>query len=332
VEAVSGPPPNEHYVRRGPFKISPTTRQRLWDSVARINADLLHVEMDYAAAMLGLPGYPTRLPLVLDSGCTYHLSYLREARWARSPLDRARALVRWFRLRRYESRLAAAMDTILAVSQKEAEILARLCPTVRTVVVPNGVDCESFPYQPLGGDVLFCGSLAWPPNYDAVLFFLERILPRVRAKGCDASVLIVGVGVDEEVRRLAAADGRVLLPGHVPEMAPWLARARVVINPMRGGGGTRLKVLEGMASGRPIVSTQIGSEGLEVTDGREVLLKDDPAAFADAVCNLLRNQELAAAMGRAGRALVERSYDWRVCLAPLGPLYDELAGARQSTS
>jgi glycosyltransferase involved in cell wall biosynthesis len=310
-------------VRHGPFKISPTHCQRLWERIACLDPELLHIEMDFAAAVLGLPGHPTQVPLILDSGCTYHLSYLREAKWAGSFLGRARALVRGLRLRLYESRLAAAVDMVLAVSQKEAGIVTRLCPTAATRVVPNGVDCKQVFPRPLGSEVLFCGSLAWPPNRDATRYFLRRILPRIRNAGCGAEVAIVGGGTDETIRGLAAADGRVLLPGHVPEVASWYARARVVINPMRGGGGTRLKVLEGMASARPVVSTRIGAEGLEVTDGQEVYLRDDPAAFADAVCRLLRDDGLAAAMGKAGRALVESRYDWEECLSPLDALYGE---------
>lgn len=311
-------------VRRGPFMVPEAISDRLWDLIARVEADVVHVEMDYAAALLGLPMWSAPIPIVLDSGCTYHLSYLREVCWARSPVSRLRALVRWFRLRRYEARLAAGVDVVVVVSAKEAAILRRLHPGVHSPVVPNAVDCGAFPCPPLGSEILFCGALTWPPNRDAVLFFLRRILPRIRAAGYQPRVALVGAGTDPAVQRLAGAVGSVLLPGQVPDILTWYARAGVVINPMRGGGGTRFKVLEGMASGRPVVSTRIGAEGIEVTDGREVLLADDPTAFADAVCYVLRNPEAAAAMGQAGRALVERRYDWKTCLAPLDTLYEEL--------
>lgn len=325
VETLSGLIRDGKRERVGPFSVPRGIRERLWECVTRTGAEILHVEKSYGAAVLGLPTRPVPLPVVLDDACVHHIRYRREAKWAHSPWHRARALVRWFRLRRYESRLAAAVDAVLAVSAEEAAIIGAFAPETRVAVVPNGVDCDAIRPLPLGKDILFCGAFTYEPNRDAAMFFLREILPRLRAAGCLAEVLLVGAGPDPELHRLAEGDGSVQLPGWVPHMTPWYARAGVVINPMRGGTGTRLKVLEALAAGRPVVSTRIGAEGLEVSDGREVRLADDPASFAAEVFRLLRDQATAGAMGREGRLLVERNYDWKRCLAPLDTLYEELA-------
>lgn len=306
------------------IRVDPGTRERLWEAVGRTGADILQVEMTVGAAMLGFPDRPSPIPLVLDEACAYHVSYRREARFAGSAWRRARALVRYVRLRRYEARLAAAADAVLSPSADVAATISAFAPRTQVLVVPNGVDCMAIRPLPLGTDVLFCGTFAFWPNRNAAVFFLQQVLPRLRAAGCFAKVLLVGAGLDREVTRLAEGDGRVQLPGSVPDMTPWYARAGVVINPMRGGGGTRLKVLEALAAGRPVVTTRTGAEGLQVSHGREVWLADDPASFAAAVERLLRDRPSAEAMGRAGRSLVENLYDWERCLARLDTLYEQL--------
>jgi glycosyltransferase involved in cell wall biosynthesis len=324
IETIPGPAVNVARDRVGPFSVPRGVRQHLRELVEQSGAELLHVEMDYAAAILGLPVLPVPIPVVLDSACTYHMCYRRDAGLPGSLWQRSRALVRWYRMQRYETALARAADVVLAVSQEEAEIVTEIAPNVRTAIIPNGTDCKAISPQPLGKDILFVGGLTWSPNRDAAQYFMGEILPLIRAAGCQAEVLIVGADPDVKVQHLAASDGHVQLPGRVPDIAQWYARAAVVINPMRGGGGTRLKVLEALAAGRPVVTTRIGAEGLDVSDGKEVCLADDPAAFAEKVLWLLRNREAAQAMGRAGRVLVEARYDWTRCLAPLETLYSGL--------
>jgi glycosyltransferase involved in cell wall biosynthesis len=148
------------------------------------------------------------------------------------------------------------------------------------------------------------------------------VAPRLGTDGPE--VLVAGREPGPELEALAVAAPRLRLLGFVPDLGPLYARAGVFVNPMRGGGGTRLKVLEAMAAGKAVVSTSIGAEGLALTPGRDVIVADTAAEFAAAVRGLLANRAQAARLGLAARALVEARYRWELCAAPIEDLYASL--------
>jgi glycosyltransferase involved in cell wall biosynthesis len=163
----------------------------------------------------------------------------------------------------------------------------------------------------------------YPPNVDAAVWFCEQILPTVRARLPEFMFRIVGRDPTPQVRALARHQG-VVVTGQVPDIAPHLADCLALLVPLRSGGGTRLKIIEAMALGRPVVSTPIGAEGLEVVDGQTILLAETAGQFADQLVALVNSPELRDRLARHGRALVEARYDWRQCLAGLDRLYDRL--------
>lgn len=157
--------------------------------------------------------------------------------------------------------------------------------------------------------MLFTGTFGYAPNAEALRWLLSEIWPQVVARRPDARLLVVGKGVPDEIAALASPS--VELAGWVPEMQPWFDRAQVVIVPMRSGGGTRLKVLDGLASGRPLVSTTMGVMGVDVRGDEQVLLADGAEPFAEAVVRVLDDPALAARLGAAGRQIAEQVYDWQ---------------------
>ena len=159
------------------------------------------------------------------------------------------------------------------------------------------------------------------PNVDAVLWFVQRVLPRVRAELPGAHFVVVGQHPHRRLDPLRE-DPAVTLPGWVEDTRPYIARAAVYVAPLRVGGGTRLKLLEAMAMGKAVVATRLGAEGYPVTDGGELLLADTPADFAAAVVALLRAPERRAALGRVARAFVEQRYDWRVIVPRVEAVYE----------
>ena len=158
------------------------------------------------------------------------------------------------------------------------------------------------------------------PNVDAVLWFARHVLPRVRADVPDVCFFVVG---QRPHRRLDVLrrDPAVVLTGWVEDVRPYIAQAAVCVAPLRIGGGTRLKLLEAMAMGKPVVATRLGAEGYPLADGRELLLADTPADFAARVIALLRAPERGATLGRAARAFVQEHYDWRVIVPRLEAAY-----------
>ena len=230
------------------------------------------------------------------------------------------------RMLRYERRMLARFDGILAVSDADRETFARLYPGAIAQpahVVPTGVDTEYF--APSAGSqqparLIFTGSMDWLPNEDAMLYFCRDVLPAIRAEVPDVALTIVGRTPTPAVKKLAEERG-VTVTGRVDDVRPFMRDASVYIVPLRIGGGTRLKIFEAMAMGKAVVSTTIGAEGLPVTDGEHVLLADDPATFARAVVHLIRDTGHRTRIEAAARALVLARYDWS---AVAGELEDAL--------
>jgi glycosyltransferase involved in cell wall biosynthesis len=148
------------------------------------------------------------------------------------------------------------------------------------------------------------------PNEDGIAWFCDEVLPRVRARVPDATLAIVGRNPTGKVRDLATTHTGVSVTGTVPDVRPYLERAGVLVVPLRVGGGTRLKIYEGMAMERATVSTTIGAEGLPVDDGAEILIADDAADFADAIVRVLQDAAFAAAIGQRAAARVRRDFSW----------------------
>jgi sugar transferase (PEP-CTERM/EpsH1 system associated) len=226
------------------------------------------------------------------------------------------ALYSWFqwqKLRRYEALCCRTFDRVIAVSDTDARALQALCPGLAVTVLPNGVDTDAFRPVPLperpSPVLVYTGKMDFRPNVDAMLWFCQRVLPRIAARFPNVRLTIVGQRPHPRLRPLGQ-DPRVEITGYVPDVRPFIARATVFVVPLRMGGGTRLKVLEAMAMGKAIVSTHLGCEGLAVTSGREVLLADEPLTFAEQVVRLLGDPAWARELGAHARSFAERHFAW----------------------
>ncbi len=240
--------------------------------------------------------------------------------------------LQWRRLRAYEGRVCREADAVIAVSDADARLLRRLAPGARLVVLPNGVDTVAFAYREPSTapaappTLLFTGTMDYRPNVDAMLWFAAVIWPRLRAARPDLRCLIVGKSPDARLLAAARRAPGLEVTGAVPDVRPYLAAATVYVVPMRMGSGVRLKVLEAMAAGVPVVSTGIGLEGVAAVAGEHALRADSPAAFAQAVLRLLDDPALAARLAARARALVEERYDWTRLAPALLDLYRFLRG------
>lgn len=214
--------------------------------------------------------------------------------------------------RSFEIRSLAWFHTHLAVSEKDASHFRRHARGIPVVLVPNGVDTGSFQPSTRTGTapvLVYVGRMDYRPNVDAVLWFCHRILPSIVSAIPEARLLVVGRDPPEEVRRLATA-GPVTVTGTVADVRTYYQQAAVAVVPLRAGGGTRLKILEAMAAGVPVVSTTIGCEGLDVLPGRDLLVADQAQAFAARTVQLLNDEQARAALARSARELVVRHYAW----------------------
>jgi glycosyltransferase involved in cell wall biosynthesis len=255
-----------------------------------------------------------RLPLlVVDS---HNIDYELVRQYARAGDSLARRLyagANWRKLRREELGTYRDADGVYLCSAADERRLLDQVPGVRTAVIPNAADVEYYQPRPTdprpdGRTVVFFGLLSYVPNLDGVIHFVEDIWPRIAEAHPDARLKIVGGRPPPSL--LALAGPRVELTGFVPDLRPHLAAAAAVVVPLRLGGGTRLKIVEAMAMGKAIVSTTLGAEGIEAAPGRDLLIEDQPAAFADAVNRLLADPHLAACIGQSARRLAVERYSW----------------------
>lgn len=220
------------------------------------------------------------------------------------------------------------VDRLLTVSERDREVFQTLAPRARIAVVPNGVDLAGFApssTQRTPHSLLFVGMMNYHPNDDGVRYFLDEILPRIRARVPDVHLTIVGGEPSATVR--AAASPHVTVTGLVPDVRPYLASAEVLIVPLRAGGGTRLKLLEAMAAGIPAVSTTIGCEGLGAVHGQHLLVADTPEGFTRAVMTLLTEPATRSGIADRARQFVAARYGWEQVGEALRDQYNALATA-----
>ena len=236
----------------------------------------------------------------------------------------------WRKLAREERSAWRRFDGVALTSARDEHLLHEDFPACRTAVIPNGVDVSEFSQSSGAVDahsLVFFGAINYFPNADGVMFFADEVFPTVRRRRPDASFRVIGPGASHEV--LERQRNGVEIVGMVDDVNPYIDRAAVVVVPLRIGGGTRLKIVEALSKGKPVVSTRLGAEGLDVVDGTHLLLADEPQEFADQIERVLADSDLAQRLGAAGRRLMEDRYSWAVITQQLEHFYDELLGARR---
>jgi glycosyltransferase involved in cell wall biosynthesis len=243
-----------------------------------------------------------------------------EARiWQRIAENETRPLHRWFfrkqwqKLRSFEAESCARFDGVVTVSEEDAEAHRREYSLTNVLgAVPTGVDTEHFrndARSPRPRSLVFLGSMDWMANQDSVLWFSAEMWPALRAQFPDLTITIVGRNPPANIRALAEQPGWTVT-GTVPDVRPHLAESEILIVPLRIGGGTRIKIYEGIAAGLPVVSTSIGAEGLPLHDGEHIVLADTPAAFVVAISSLLRDDTRRNAIAVQGRDYVRANFGW----------------------
>ena len=218
---------------------------------------------------------------------------------------------------RAERLYAQRADHVLTVSESDRDFFSRLVDPKKVSVVPTGVDVDYF--RPSTGEeqggLVFTGAMDWMPNEDGVFYFVREILPNIRRDVPEVTLSVVGREPSARLKALAEGECGVRVTGRVEDIRPYVHEASVYVVPLRIGGGTRLKIFEAMAMGKAVVSTSIGAEGLPVRHGTNIILADDPKAFAREVVMLLRDPIARAALGRAARELVAQKHSWRAVTA-----------------
>ncbi len=267
---------------------------------------------DFLCTVLNLPKNPAT-PTALFQHNVETVLWKRKARFEAKWLDRMISKIEYAKMARFEPAQVRRFHHVIAVSEQDRQAMRSMCDLSHISVVPTGVDLAKYQYDPSqrssGPLVIFTGSMDWEANIDGVEYFCKDIWPRVLAQVPEARFRIVGRDPHPRVKKLASDS--VEVTGTVPSIVDHLRATAVFVVPLRIGGGTRIKIYEAMAIGKATVSTTVGAEGLDVQHGRNILIEDDPAGFAEAIVKLLRDEVLRRGF-EAAAAATARQYDWSV--------------------
>lgn len=295
---------------------------RVHDVIANERFDIIHCDILPMAYTIQKKGN------VFCSLTDHDVSYLKCLRMAKdssNTLFKLFCYLEAYKLKYYEKHIFTRVDIGVVVSEVDRLLLQQNCSGGKFEVIENGVDATGF--MP-GNDVepntlLWLGGFAHYPNTQAVYWFLEKIFPIIKAKNKKVKFQIVGGGVTEKLRHYAAVDNSIEILGYVEDPLSYLQKATVFVAPILSGSGTKLKVIEAMACGKAIVTTSIGSEGIEGLDKKHFLIADSPEVFAENVVKLLENEELTKQIGDSARELIMNKYRWEEIVRKLNSVYSD---------
>jgi len=314
-----------------PFSVTTHTSPELVTAVQEFAAqnpvDVWHCEWTPYAQVLrrALGKRLRRVPWVVMAHNVESLIWKRYTETEENSVKRWYVRRQWAKFEKFERwAFAHAMWTV-AVSEEDAALIRdTLDGTEQTEVVDNGVDTEFFrPQREVERDpyrMVFLGSLDWRPNQDGVRLLFDSIFPAVKAAEPRASLAIVGRNPPDWLRELAAPLPGVQVYGNVPDVRPFLATCGLTVVPLRVGGGSRLKILESLAMGTPVVSTRVGAEGLRLEAGEHLAVTADESGMADAILEMMGNPDAALDRADEAQRFVLREYDW----APLAEKLEEV--------
>ena len=305
----------------------PEFRRRLAHTLRAWKPDL--VQIQYTAMAVHLPPIEaTGVPVILwdPDPATNAAIDIRHA------VDGDRLLRRldvraW---RRFERDALRRVDTAVALTPRDVQVLERDAESTPIVRIPLGTDFTErvFVDRAANAEVLFVGNFIHPPNIDAAYRLVHKIFPKVLEAHPSASLQIVGDHVP--ARLLLASQGAVNVAGRVPDTVPYIERATVVAAPMRLGGGMRIKVLEALAAGKPLVASRLAVEGLDVADGSEFLAAETDADFSDRISRLLGDEALRRRLSSRARSWAHENLRWDRFVAAYEDLYAGLLNSHGS--
>lgn len=301
-------------------------RSKIAQELSEHKYDLIHAETFYV-----MPNIPkTQVPRILVEQTIEYLVYQHFVEnFSFMPLKP----LLYFdvaKIKFWEEHFWRGADRVIAMSEADKNVMEREVPGLKVDIVPNGVDAAAFtqvqPESHPTPTVLFVGNFRWLQNREAVLLLVKEIWPKIKEKVANARLWIVGRNPTQEIKNLGTSD--VLVDESVENIEQAYKKADLLLAPLLGGGGTRFKILEAMASGLPVVTTQVGIEGINAGDKKEVLIAKSPSELAEAAVQLLRDKSLSRKLSEAARTLVCQKYDWQDIGQSLDKIYKEVGGGR----
>jgi len=307
-------------------------RLRQW--LAEAQYDLVHFDTISFAPYL--PLLPAGMATALDHHNIESPMLIRRAEMEKNLLKKFYFWQEGVRLRRYEANHCPQFSTNITCSDLDTERLLEISPQCDAQTIPNGVDIDYFKPSEEGNPgeengelrLIFVGRLNWYPNAQAVNYIAEVLWPLLKKRWPDIKFDIIGASPPAAAKELATKDPNFIVHGFVDEMRTYMANASVYVCPITDGGGTKLKMLDALAMGKAIVADPIACEGIAVTEGVNVLLASDPAAYVQRIAEFVDSPEKRSAFGRAARELIESQYSYAAIGRELATLYENRVQAK----
>jgi sugar transferase (PEP-CTERM/EpsH1 system associated) len=308
------------------YSKSKEMRNSIFERTKAHSFDIVHIDDIFMASNLDFAFHYNFKKVV-----TFHnlesINYKRIFKVEKNPYEKLLSLLNWLAMRSWENKIIEIFDLSVAVSPIELRILKSMNTKAKVAFIPNGVDIKLFNFLPFTdneGDLLFIGNMDYAPNIDGAIYFVKKIFPLIKKKLPKAKLWIVGQNPKKAIKRLAS-DPSIIVTGYVQSVIPYYEKSSVAVVPLRAGGGTRGKILEAMALGRPVVSTSLGAEGLEVTDKVNIMISDKDEKFTDNIIEIITNKTLRKNITDNARRFVESHYNWKKAAAELDRAYREIS-------
>lgn len=290
------------------------------------NFDIVHVfSLAMAQYTLNMKG----IPVILDAGDCITRNYLQQWQSKTGLRNRILSFIDWYKIKRYEPKMHAKFNRSFLVSFVDKRFMENSYPKLKLEAIPIGVDLEYFKPQVTKENfptLIFVGDMSYTPNEEAMIYFCYKILPLVEKIYSQIKLYIVGRNVTNKVKKVVGNKKNIIITGFVEDVRIFISKATVFICPLKIGTGIKNKLLEAMAMGKPIVSSSIGVEGINVISGKNIMVADEPKEFADAVIKLLENRNIRNTMGINARKVVEKDHNWESLAMKIDEIYHELHG------
>jgi glycosyltransferase involved in cell wall biosynthesis len=282
--------------------INQFVKQKPYDLIVSSQIDL----MPYMKLVKGVKKLYDEIELTMFSDARYN----KDKAW-----QRLRSKLTWWKISHYIDRVFKQANGFSVVSDQEMEIVRTISKwSFRGEVIPNGIDMDSYQGdwgEPEPDTLIYAGALTYSANLEAMVYFISEIFPLVKQKRPAVKLFITGK-VNDHLRAKLPKDPNVEFTGYLNDIRPQIARAWLSIIPLKTGGGTRLKILESLALGTPVVSTRKGAEGLVLISERDLIIRDVPVEFASAIISILEDRNLRMRLGNSGKKTVGSLYNWKI--------------------
>jgi len=333
VVAIHRKPPyrRRHPLVLEPFVVSEFNSSRMGAEIHRLlsERDFDIVQIEYTQMAQYVPNTQRSCTLLTEHEVAF-ATHRRAFESLPSSWEKFRALMGWLMMIDYELKACRRFDKIVTLTDADRKELLSFEPKLDIEVVPMAVDSSCFTPQDMPEEpnsLVFIGYFRHSPNVHGIMRFCREILPLIRQEIPETKLFIVGSSPPDEIIRLGKMDN-VVVTGWVDDIKPYIARSSVYIAPLWLGTGMRVKILEAWAMAKPVVTTSVGSQGIDCTPGKDILIADDPQGFAAQTVRLLRDRVLRDKLGRNGRKRVEAKYDWEIIIRQVEGMYDEILATK----